>query len=189
MDLSALATMKNAANCETWCELHSSWIIQSLNALCTLWLLSQGILVWVSKTTSPPFRGEVDLRLDTLLMLWESLGWPAAICVVCVVSLKVVVIHNYYVWKVSVWNLTDYWDNILTIVCRFHEECEFFVSVDWPRPSLEDSLSLKGEMAMASRLSWLNRWWCVSTCKRVETYHLQNWIEKRWTSMNGSQIK
>ena len=23
-------------------------------------------------------------------------------------------------WKVSVWNLTDYWDNILTIVCRFH---------------------------------------------------------------------
>lgn len=145
MDLSALATMKNAANCETWCELHSSWIIQSLNALCTLWLLSQGILVWVSKTTSPPFRGEVDLRLDT----------PCICCGNASADLLDIYVYGcrffkggghtslWCFWKVSVWNLTDYWDNILTIVCRFHEECEFFVGVDWPRPSLEDSLSLK----------------------------------------------
>ncbi len=35
MDLLALATMKNAANGETSCDLHALRIIKSLNASCT----------------------------------------------------------------------------------------------------------------------------------------------------------
>ena len=39
----------------------------------------------------------------------------------CVVSLNELV----HLWKVSARNLTDYWDNILTIVC-----CGSFLGVD-----------------------------------------------------------
>ncbi|CAN7093162.1 unnamed protein product [Brassica rapa subsp. narinosa] len=66
MDISALASMKNVAKYDTWCELQNPVNHESLNVSCTPSLLDEGTSAWVSQIVVPPSSRGYGTEADLL---------------------------------------------------------------------------------------------------------------------------
>jgi hypothetical protein len=74
-DISALASMKNVAKCDTWCELQNPVNHRVFERKLRPRPLAEGTSAWASRIASPPHYHELSGKEDGFPCL-TGLGWP-----------------------------------------------------------------------------------------------------------------
>jgi hypothetical protein len=74
-DISALASMKNVAKCDTWCELQNPVNHRVFERKLRPKLPAEGTSAWASRIASPPHSTLVEGKEDGFPRL-TGRGWP-----------------------------------------------------------------------------------------------------------------